>query len=74
MIHETENPEPLEIEYEILPGQKGTYYDPEFLPEVEISEIYKNKMPVDTKRYRGLIDQYFDMWAKEILTQEPDYE
>ena len=65
------------LEYEFIPGQTGSFEQPEYPDEVEIFDIRIYGRLVSDRLTELMYDVYSGTWEQEILNhirQEQDYE
>ena len=57
----------IEIDYNYIPGQKQTFEDPGFEPEIEFEEIKIAGQPVGDELYHHFVSTFGNAWEREIL-------
>ena len=58
-----------EVYYEIIPGQGGTWDQPEYAPEIEFGDIEINGQVVSIELHELLMREYGGDWEYEIINQ-----
>lgn len=59
----------ITIYFSWIPGQRRTFADPGFEPEIEINEMHINGLPVSMDIESVLIDRFGRLWELEIIKQ-----
>ena len=57
----------LEVYYNYFPGQKQTFEDPGFEPEIEFEEIEIAGHPISDELYHHFVSIFGKAWEREIL-------
>ena len=57
----------LEVYYNVIPGQAGSFEDPEYAPEIEWEDIEIFGRPVSVELHHHFISILGTKWEREIL-------
>ena len=56
----------LEVYYNVIPEQKGTWQDPQIDSEIEFQEIEIAGVPISIELYELFLREYEEKWIDEI--------